>query len=66
MVTITQLKIGDTVETTEKHDRDIGTHYHGTIDNIDSRNYNFIELFTDSGEMVTIHTKYIQKYEGED
>ena len=58
------LNIGDTVETTEEHDRDIGIHYHGTIDDVNPRDCNFIYLFTDEGEIVNIHIKYIQKCDG--
>lgn len=55
------LNCGDKVETTKKFDEETGLHHNGTIDDVDSNDYNFIELLTDSGEMINLHISYVQK-----
>jgi len=55
------LNIGDIVETSKEHDESVGIHYEGVIYDVDPRDYNYLGILTDEGEMINIHVNYVNK-----
>ena len=54
-------KVGDKVETTKEHDQFFGTHTKGIIDKIDDK---YIDLYTQLGDYITMHIKWVRPYKG--
>lgn len=59
---ILQFEVGDKVETTLAHDKFFGTYDKGIVDEVDG---DYIGLYTQGGFVITIHKKWLHKFEGD-
>lgn len=57
------LNCGDRVRTTKEHDKGVGAHYEGIIDDYAPWDYNFLDILLDDGKIINIHVSYLEKCE---
>lgn len=57
-----RIKVGDKVETTKAHDQHFDSHEEGIIERVDG---DYIELYTRTGEIITMHIKWVQPHKGD-
>ncbi|MCK4666927.1 hypothetical protein KAU33_09270 [Candidatus Dependentiae bacterium] len=62
MSTPETFKVDDKVKTTKGHDQFFGFHKEGIIERVDGE---YIELYTRLGDHISLHTRWIEPYEGD-
>lgn len=55
-------EVGDKVKTTKDHDKFFGSHEEGILEKIDG---DYVDLYVQSGRLLTMHIKWIQTYKGD-